>query len=123
MAKRDVVRFLVRLFGDPVHHGRYRKQPDRVMKAAGLSPSERDLLASGDAAAIRAYLGKESAKTNVVKSGLTNVVKTSATNVVKTAATNVVKTAVTNVVKTAITNVVKTAIRKPKKPKPPKPRQ
>ncbi len=118
MARKHVVRLLVRLFGDPKLHGKYRKDPKKVLKAAGLNPKERDLLASGDEAAIREYLGRETAKTNVVKSGLTNVVKTGATNVVKSALTNVVKSGLTNVVKSSLTNVVKTAIRRPSKLRP-----
>jgi hypothetical protein len=117
MAKRDVVRLLVRLFGDPKLHGAYRQNPQKVLKAARLSAKERALLASGDEAAIRAYLGREAGVTNVVRSGLTNVVKAAKTNVVKTAITNVVKSSITNVVKSALTNVVKTAIRRPTKPK------
>jgi len=112
MAKKDVVRLLVRLFGDPKLHGKYRAAPDKVLKAAGLNKKERTLLASGDEAAIRDYLGRAAAKTNVVKSGLTNVVKA--------APTNVVKSALTNVVKSGLTNVVKTSIRRPTKPKPKK---
>lgn len=110
MAKKDVVRLLVRLFGDPKLHGKYRAEPKKVLKAAGLNRKERELLVAGDEDAIREYLGRESAKTNVVKSGLTNVVKS--------ASTNVVKSALTNVVKSGLTNVVKTAIRRPRKPKP-----
>jgi hypothetical protein len=110
MAKKDVVRLLVRLFGSPKLHGNYRKNPDQVLTAAGLSPKERALLKSGDEKAIRAYLGTESSKANVVKSGLANVVKSAAK---KTAGPNMVKTALgPNVVKTALgPNVVKTAIK------------
>lgn len=139
MAKKHVVRLLVRLFGDPALQGKYRKNPRKVAKAAGLSREERELLASGDEAAIRDYLGRSAGLTNVVKSGLAggpnvvksairsggpNVVKSAiksgGPNVVKSAVTNVVKSSLTNVVKTSVTNVVKTAIRRPKAPKKPK---
>jgi hypothetical protein len=127
MAKKHVVRLLVRLFGDPELQGKYRKNPDKLAKAAGLSRQERELLASGDEAAIRDYLGRAAGVTNVVKSGLAagpNVVKSAikagGPNVVKSALTNVVKSGLTNVVKTSLTNVVKTAIRRPKTPKKPK---
>lgn len=104
MAKKHVVRLLVRLFGDPKLHGKLRDNPKKVLKAAGLSRKERELLATGDEAAIRDYLGQESVKANVVKSGLRGV---------STGASP-------NVVKTAISNVVKTAIVPPAKPKPKK---
>ena len=76
MAKKDVVRLLVRLFGDPKLHGKYRDDPKKVLKAAGLNRKERELLAAGDESAIREYLGQAGGQTNIVKSGLTNIVKT-----------------------------------------------
>jgi hypothetical protein len=80
MAKKDVVRLLVRLFGDPALHAKMSKDAGKVLASAKLSPKERELVLSGDAEAIRAYLGDDTVKTNVVKTGLKGI-----TNVVKTA--------------------------------------
>jgi len=70
MAKKDVVRLLVRLFGDPKLAERLasEKEAAKVLKNARLSAKERALLASRDPDAIRAYLGRESAKT-IIKTG------------------------------------------------------
>ncbi len=75
MAKRDVVRLLVRLYGDPKLLDRIHdeKRAEKLMKAAKLSAHERALLASGDEKAIRAYLGQESPKANIVRAGLANI--------------------------------------------------
>ena len=124
MARKDVVRFLVRLFGDPKLHGKYRRDPKKVAKAAGLDRNERALLASGDEKAIRDYLGGEAVKANVVRSGLAPLERAAAPNVVKSALANVVKASIANVVKSSVANIVKTAVRRPSKPKPkPKPKK
>ena len=60
MSKKNVVRLLVRLFGDPTHLEKLRKNPAATLAAAGLSPAERELLLSGSDAKIRAYLGADS---------------------------------------------------------------
>lgn len=67
MAKKDVVRLLVRLFGDPALAERLgsEKEAAKVLKNARLSAKERALLASRDADAIRAYLGREGVQTNI----------------------------------------------------------
>jgi len=85
MAKKDVVRLLVRLFGDPRLQEKLAKRPAAVLKSAKLSARERELLASGDEKAIRAYLGQDTVKANVVKTGLTGLVGPDVANVVKTA--------------------------------------
>jgi hypothetical protein len=76
MAKKDVVRLLVRLYGDPKLAERLGKDAEKVMKAARLSAQERALLASGDAAAIQAYLGRESVKANIKTKFLAANIKT-----------------------------------------------
>jgi len=80
MAKKDVVRLLVRLFGDPKLADRLgkKKEADKALKNARLSAKERALLASGDADAIRAYLGRESAKANIKTSAALPNIKTKA---------------------------------------------
>jgi hypothetical protein len=65
MAKRDVVRLLVRLYGDPRLQEKLARDTEKTMKAARLSKKERELLASGDVKAIGRYLGKAAAKTRV----------------------------------------------------------
>ena len=67
MAKRDLVRLLVKLYGDPKLRERFEKDPARVIKAAKLSAKERAVLASGDPEAIRAHLGKESLKAQIIQ--------------------------------------------------------
>jgi len=80
MAKKDVVRLLVRLFGDPKLQDRMAANAAGVLKTAKLSAKERALILSGDHRAIQAYLGSDAVKANVVKTQLKNVA-----NVVKTA--------------------------------------
>lgn len=57
MSKKNVVRLLVRLFGDPAHLERLKRNPAATLAKAGLTPAERDLVLSGSDAKIRAYLG------------------------------------------------------------------
>jgi len=71
---------LVRLFGDPALHAEISKDAEKVLKSAKLSPKERELVLSGDAEAIRAYLGADGVKSNIVRTGLTGI-----SNIVKTA--------------------------------------
>ena len=66
MAKKDLVKLLVRLYGDPKLKERFEKDPAKVMKAAKLSAKEREVLASADAEKIRAHLGKEFVKTHII---------------------------------------------------------
>lgn len=70
MAKKDVVRLLIQLFGDPALHDEIRKNPEVALAKLGLSKKERELLASRDENAIREYLGKESQKILIVGSWL-----------------------------------------------------
>ena len=67
MAKRDLVKLLVRLYGDPKLAERMKKNPKAVMKAAKLSAADQEILSSGDEANIRGYLGKEAAKSIIVQ--------------------------------------------------------
>jgi len=67
MAKKDVVRLLVRLFGDPALLERLTKDPAKALKSTKLSAKERELLASADSEAIRDYLGRDKVKA-VIKS-------------------------------------------------------
>jgi hypothetical protein len=57
MSKKNVVRLLVRLFGDPRHLEKLKKNPEATLAQAGLTPAERELVLSGSDAKIRAYLG------------------------------------------------------------------
>ena len=85
MAKKDLVRLLARLYGDPVHEARFQQDRAKFLKRTKLSAKERDLVIAGDAEAIRAYLGKESAKTHIVDSALTHIVDTALTHIVDSA--------------------------------------
>ena len=113
MAKRDLVRLLVRLFGDPQHVDRLNRNPEKTMKAAKLSPAERKLLASGDERALRAYLGRDAAKANLDRAGLADIIKTSVADIVKTSVADIVKTSIADIVKTSISRTKPTV--KPKK--------
>jgi hypothetical protein len=62
MSKKNVVRLLVRLFGEPAYLEKLRKNPGRTLAAAGITPAERELLLSGSDAKIRAYLGADSGR-------------------------------------------------------------
>ncbi len=80
MSKKNVVRLLVRLFGDPRHLEKLRRNPAATLAAAGLTPAESELVLSGSDAKIRAYLGADSdraaiqAKTVAIK-GKTAAIK------------------------------------------------
>jgi hypothetical protein len=88
MAKKDLVRLLVRLFGDPAHLDKVKKNPAKALAAAGLSPAERDLVMSRNDAKIRAYLGSEGAKANIKsKTGLANIKSKTGTANIKTKTT------------------------------------
>ena len=67
MAKRDLVKLLVKLYGDPKLRQRLEKDAKKTMKAAKLSAKEREILASGDAARLREYLGKEQLKSSIIQ--------------------------------------------------------
>ena len=73
MSKKNVVRLLVRLSGDPAYLEQLRKSPAATLSASGITPAERELLLSGSDAKIRAYLGTDSdraaikAKTAAIK--------------------------------------------------------
>jgi hypothetical protein len=77
MAKKDLVRLLVRLYGDPKLHERLKKDPAKVLGAAGLSAKEQALLRSADAGALREYLGAESAKSVIKNLAGLSVIKAS----------------------------------------------
>lgn len=66
MAKKDLVRLLVQLFGDPNLHDRIRKNPHAELAKLGLSKRERELILSRDEKALRTYLGKEAARLTIV---------------------------------------------------------
>jgi hypothetical protein len=70
MARKDLVRLLIQLFGDPALHEEIRKNPEAALGKLGLSKKERELLASRDESAIREYLGKDSQKILIVASWL-----------------------------------------------------
>lgn len=59
MAKEDLKRLLIRLFGDPELHELIRQ---KGWEGLGLSDDEVKLLASRDCDQIRSYLGSDSAK-------------------------------------------------------------
>lgn len=65
MSKKNVVKLLVRLFGDPAHLAKLRKSPAKTLAAAGLTPAERELVLSGNPARLRAYLGAEAERVNI----------------------------------------------------------
>ena len=44
-----------------------RRRHKKTMKAAKLSAKEREILASGDAARLREYLGKEQLKSSIIQ--------------------------------------------------------
>ena len=67
MAKRDLVKLLVGLYGDPKLKARLEKNASRTMKAARLSAREQELLASGDAAKLREYLGKDTLRAQIIQ--------------------------------------------------------
>lgn len=67
MAKRDLVGLLVRLYADPELERRVKRDPRGVAKRAGLSAREQALLAGGDGAAMRKYLGSESVKSIIIQ--------------------------------------------------------
>lgn len=84
MAKKDLVRLLVNLFGDPRHLDKVKKDPAGALAAAGLSPAERELVLSRNDAKIRAYLGAEGAKANIKsKTGLANIKSKATTGAIK----------------------------------------
>ena len=102
MAKKDLVRLLVRLFGDPAHLDKVKKNPAKTLAAASLSPAERDLVLSRNDAKIRAYLGSEGAKANIKsKTGLANIKSKTGTANIKT------KTAFANIKSKATTGAIK----------------
>jgi len=112
MAKRDLVELLVRLFGDAELQARWKRDQQKVMRRAGLSKAERELLTAGDEAAIRAYLGKKSRRA-VIKTGAA-VIKTSAA-VIKTSAAVIKISAVGKKKTKKAPSKKKTPARKPKK--------
>ena len=65
MSKKNVVKLLVRLFGDPAHLEKVRRSPAKTLAAAGLTPTERELVLSGNPARLRAYLGAEARRVNI----------------------------------------------------------
>jgi hypothetical protein len=73
MAKKDVVKLLVQLFGDPDHLKRIQKDPETVMDAAGLDEAENALLRSRNEAAIKSYLGADAASANIKTKALANI--------------------------------------------------
>ena len=75
MAKKDLVRLLARLYGDPVQQARFRKDRAALLKGArSLAPKEKKLLLDGDPDAVRAYLGKEATKAIIVDSEIAHIV-------------------------------------------------
>ncbi len=76
MAKRDLVKLLVRLYGEPKVKARFEKDARKTMKGAKLSAKEQELLASGDEKAIREYLGQDAAKAAIIKSFLATIIQT-----------------------------------------------
>jgi hypothetical protein len=66
MAKKDLVRLLIQLFGDPQLHERIRKDPEAALGKLGLTKKEIELFQSKDEKAIRDYVGREAGKMTIV---------------------------------------------------------
>jgi hypothetical protein len=58
MAK-NLAAFMIKLSRDPKLRRAFKKDPDEVMKAHGLSAKDKAVLRSGDSDKIRAYLGDD----------------------------------------------------------------
>jgi hypothetical protein len=61
MAKKDLIRLFVRLYGDPRLREKLARDPEGTLKAAGLSKKERELVSRRRGKAITEYLGDEAA--------------------------------------------------------------
>ena len=66
MAKKDLVRLLIQLFGDPQLHEQIRKDPEAALGKLGLTKKEIELFQSKDEKAIRDYVGREASKMTIV---------------------------------------------------------
>ena len=85
MAKKDLVRLLVRLYGDPVAEGQFQKDRAKFLRAAKLAPKEQKLLVEGDVDGLRAYLGSETANAHIVDEQLSHIVDTALAHIVDSA--------------------------------------
>jgi hypothetical protein len=66
MSKDTLASFLAQLTTDADLQAKFRADPDGVMKAAGLTAEESQLLRSGDAQKISDYLGGEGPVAGVI---------------------------------------------------------
>jgi len=76
MAKKDLVRLMIQLFGDPQLHEQIRKDPAAALKKLGLTQKEIELFQSRDEKAIRAYVGREASKVTIVTNWMPGEKKT-----------------------------------------------
>ena len=60
MGSKSAAAFISKLSTDPAYRDRYRKDPDGVMKEAGLTDQDKAVLKSGDPDKIRQHLGDDS---------------------------------------------------------------
>ena len=70
MAKKDLVRLLARLYGDPEAERQFQRDRAKFLLAQKLSPREQRLLVDGDVGGLRSYLGDECDKLTIVDSAL-----------------------------------------------------
>ena len=59
MSKKKTADFITKLSKDPKARAAYKKDPDAVMKKAGIAPKAREILKRGDAQEIRKHLGDD----------------------------------------------------------------